>query len=206
MIWTKRSEKQTRNKRACDQCAKSKLKCDFQVPCERCRNRSIVCEISREGHHDPYSSFSIAPMRNIESYAEREAQKGPVEPQNRQQPGLIEFPISPAASNDQHPRRSKSPMSPVDSNERSVQAGDSNPQILPQSAIQVCSADTFSESTCISPQNDRIVQNTLNVGLETMDIDYHNDSEDFERILAEMTDQYEPFVVPHMPFLPAQGN
>ena len=129
-----------------------------------------------------------------------------VEPQNSRQPGLIEFPISPAASNDQHPRRSKSPMSPADSNNISVQPGESNPQFPIQSAIQLRSAHNFSESTSISPQNDQTVQNSLNVGLETMDIDYHNESEDFERILAEMTDQYEPFVVPHMPFLPAQGN
>ena len=42
-----------------------------------------------------------------------------------------------------------------------------------------------------------------------MEIDYHNDSEDFddfECILADMTDQSESFLVPHMPFLPVQGS
>ena len=34
-------------KRACDRCAKLKIKCDFQKPCENCTNGSLSCEYTR---------------------------------------------------------------------------------------------------------------------------------------------------------------
>ena len=53
------SEKQSRTKRACNQCAKTKMRCDSQDPCSNCSQKYMRCEYSREGYSDPYSAFQI---------------------------------------------------------------------------------------------------------------------------------------------------
>ena len=52
--------KQTRSKKACNRCAKSKLKCDSKQPCSNCRSKSHSCQYTREGYEDPYNSYRIA--------------------------------------------------------------------------------------------------------------------------------------------------
>ena len=54
-----RSKSQTKTKRACDECAKTKAKCDGKRPCDRCRRKAIKCEKTRNGYEDPYSIYSI---------------------------------------------------------------------------------------------------------------------------------------------------
>ena len=54
-----RSKSQTKTKRACDVCAKSKAKCDGQEPCDRCRRKAIKCGKTRNGYEDPYGIYSI---------------------------------------------------------------------------------------------------------------------------------------------------
>ena len=46
--------KQTRTRRACDQCAQSKSKCDFREPCGRCNARSLTCSQARKRHGRVY--------------------------------------------------------------------------------------------------------------------------------------------------------
>lgn len=60
--------KQTRAKRACDRCAKLKLKCTFQEPCDRCRRKSLTCEYTRAGYLDPYDEYRIgqSPSPSVE--------------------------------------------------------------------------------------------------------------------------------------------
>ncbi|KAL2785024.1 hypothetical protein BJX66DRAFT_70268 [Aspergillus keveii] len=53
-------QKQTRSKSACDLCARSKLKCDSQTPCNNCSRRSVPCKYTREGYSDPYRAFHVA--------------------------------------------------------------------------------------------------------------------------------------------------
>ena len=48
-----------KTKRACDECAKAKAKCNYRVPCERCHRKSITCEKTRKGYEDPYAIYSI---------------------------------------------------------------------------------------------------------------------------------------------------
>ena len=50
---------QTRTKRACDRCAKSKLRCNYQRPCGRCTTKKLVCEFTRPGYEDPYKKYGI---------------------------------------------------------------------------------------------------------------------------------------------------
>ena len=52
-------KKQTRVKRACDSCAKQKLKCTFQVPCDHCTRKQLLCTHTRAGYVDPYEGFRI---------------------------------------------------------------------------------------------------------------------------------------------------
>lgn len=47
----KESGKQMRTRRACDQCAQSKAKCDSKEPCGRCRSRSFACSHTRKAPH-----------------------------------------------------------------------------------------------------------------------------------------------------------
>jgi hypothetical protein len=54
-----RSKSQTKTKRACDECAKTKAKCDGKTPCGRCRRKAIKCEKTRNGYEDPYSMYTI---------------------------------------------------------------------------------------------------------------------------------------------------
>ena len=49
----------TKTKRACDECAKTKAKCDHQKPCARCMRKSLKCEKTRNGYEDPYSMYRI---------------------------------------------------------------------------------------------------------------------------------------------------
>ena len=53
------SKSQTKTKRACDECAKAKAKCDGQKPCYRCRRKAVKCEKTRNGYEDPYGIYSI---------------------------------------------------------------------------------------------------------------------------------------------------
>jgi hypothetical protein len=53
------SRKQTREKRACDNCANLKLKCTFQVPCDHCSRKSLTCLYTRNGYLDPYERFRV---------------------------------------------------------------------------------------------------------------------------------------------------
>lgn len=52
-------KKQTRVKRACDSCAKQKLKCTFQVPCDHCHRKQLPCTYTRGGYVDPYEDFRV---------------------------------------------------------------------------------------------------------------------------------------------------
>lgn len=49
IVRSKETGKQFRTRRACDQCAQSKAKCDTKEPCGRCRSRSIACSHTRRG-------------------------------------------------------------------------------------------------------------------------------------------------------------
>ena len=49
----------TKTKRACDECAKTKAKCDHQKPCTRCVRKSLTCEKTRNGYEDPYGMYRI---------------------------------------------------------------------------------------------------------------------------------------------------
>ena len=49
-----------KTKRACDECAKAKAKCNYRIPCDRCHRKSIKCKKTRKGYEDPYSIYSIA--------------------------------------------------------------------------------------------------------------------------------------------------
>ncbi|KAK9364431.1 hypothetical protein V1509DRAFT_643697 [Lipomyces kononenkoae] len=53
------SRRPSRSKTACNQCAASRLKCDSQNPCARCKKRSLRCEYTRIGYSDPYEVFRI---------------------------------------------------------------------------------------------------------------------------------------------------
>lgn len=53
------SEKQSRTKKACNICAKSKIKCDSGNPCQRCKQKSLRCEYTRKGYSDPYEAFQV---------------------------------------------------------------------------------------------------------------------------------------------------
>ena len=52
-------KQRSRTKKACDQCAKSKSKCDSQDPCSRCSRQQILCQYTRDGPLDLYSSYRI---------------------------------------------------------------------------------------------------------------------------------------------------
>ena len=54
-----RSKLQTKTKRACDDCAKAKTKCDGKEPCDRCRRKGIQCQKTRNGYEDPYTIYAI---------------------------------------------------------------------------------------------------------------------------------------------------
>ena len=47
--------KQMRTRRACDQCAQSRAKCDSKDPCGRCRSRSFACSHTRKRRIDLYA-------------------------------------------------------------------------------------------------------------------------------------------------------
>ena len=51
IVRSKETGKQFRTRRACDQCAQSKAKCDAKEPCGRCRSRSTACSHTRRGPH-----------------------------------------------------------------------------------------------------------------------------------------------------------
>lgn len=53
------SRSRTKTKRACDECARAKAKCDYQVPCNRCKRKSVKCEKTRKGYEDPYAMYSV---------------------------------------------------------------------------------------------------------------------------------------------------
>lgn len=53
-----KSRCRTKTKRACDECAKAKTKCNYQMPCDRCHRKSIKCEKTRKGYQDPYAIYS----------------------------------------------------------------------------------------------------------------------------------------------------
>lgn len=65
----------TKNKRACDECAISKSKCDHQKPCDRCRRKSLKCEKTRNGYQDPYGIYSIQNRISNETEVENIAPK-----------------------------------------------------------------------------------------------------------------------------------
>ncbi len=52
-----------RTKKACDECAKSKSRCDSQDPCSRCSRQHVPCKYTRDGPLDLYRSYRTA---NIE--------------------------------------------------------------------------------------------------------------------------------------------
>ena len=54
-----KSMARTKTKRACDECAKTKAKCDHQKPCDRCQRKSLKCEKTRNGYEDPYGMYWI---------------------------------------------------------------------------------------------------------------------------------------------------
>lgn len=66
----------TKKKRACDSCAKSKARCDYQIPCERCHRKSLKCEKSRKGYEDPYAMYSITTPANADIELEPLMQSG----------------------------------------------------------------------------------------------------------------------------------
>jgi hypothetical protein len=54
--------KRTRVKRACDRCARLKVKCDYESPCQRCAQKELSCTTSRdiqvgEGQREPTAAF-----------------------------------------------------------------------------------------------------------------------------------------------------
>ena len=49
-----------KTKRACDECAKAKAKCNYRIPCDRCHRKSVKCKKTRKGYEDPYAIYSIA--------------------------------------------------------------------------------------------------------------------------------------------------
>lgn len=53
------AQKQSRTKKACNRCAKSKMRCDSQQPCQRCKQKSLSCEYTRTGYSDPYGLFQL---------------------------------------------------------------------------------------------------------------------------------------------------
>lgn len=56
--------KQTREKRACDNCAEQKLKCTSDAPCDQCRKKDLQCVYTRNGYVDPYERFRVDAERN----------------------------------------------------------------------------------------------------------------------------------------------
>jgi hypothetical protein len=56
----KGSAKRPRAKTACNECAKSKLKCDSQNPCGHCMHSSLQCQYTRQGYSDPYIDFRVS--------------------------------------------------------------------------------------------------------------------------------------------------
>lgn len=70
-----RSKPRTKTKRACDECAKAKTKCDHLNPCGRCRLKSLKCEKTREGYEDLYSNYSIQSQVLIDIEAENMTQR-----------------------------------------------------------------------------------------------------------------------------------
>ena len=52
--------KQSRDKRACDNCAKRKLRCGGQGPCDKCLSRRLVCTRTRAGYKDPFEDFRVS--------------------------------------------------------------------------------------------------------------------------------------------------
>lgn len=51
--------KTTRSKKACDQCACAKAKCDSEEPCQRCCAKAVTCTYTRQGYTDPYQIYRI---------------------------------------------------------------------------------------------------------------------------------------------------
>ena len=68
-----RSKSRTKTKRACDECAKAKAKCDQPNPCDRCRRKSLNCEKTRNGYEDPYSTYSIQNLASTDIELENSA-------------------------------------------------------------------------------------------------------------------------------------
>ena len=69
----KGSAKRPRAKSACNQCAKSKLKCDSQNPCGHCKQSSLECKYTRQGYADPYMDFRVSRESGIPSPPENDA-------------------------------------------------------------------------------------------------------------------------------------
>ena len=92
-------QQRRRTKKACDQCAKSKSKCDFQDPCSRCSGQLVECQYTRDGPLDLYSPYRIM-NSGPSSPAHKCASPPPVEspiPPDGKEPDI--FPESPAAYN-----------------------------------------------------------------------------------------------------------
>ena len=66
--------------------------------------------------------------------------------------------------------------------------------------------NTTSEQTSAQSLYDQTMFNCLQTAPATFDADYPKYPEDASFLLSEMTDQYVPFVVPHMPFMIAKGK
>ena len=54
-----KSMARTKTKRACDERAKTKAKCDHQKPCDRRQRKSLESEKTRNGYEDPYGMYWI---------------------------------------------------------------------------------------------------------------------------------------------------
>ena len=72
-----KTRSRTKTKRACDECAKARAKCDYQAPCDRCKKKSLNCEKTRKGYEDPYAMYSIAtPATTPPVVVEPEVERG----------------------------------------------------------------------------------------------------------------------------------
>ena len=64
LLLKERRTRQSRTKRACELCARSKSKCDLQTPCGRCSRRSTTCFYSRERPQPMCTLYEPRPGRS----------------------------------------------------------------------------------------------------------------------------------------------
>lgn len=70
--------KTTRSKKACDQCASAKAKCDSEEPCQRCCAKAVTCAYTRQGYTDPYQIYRLD-TRNDQVSSERHTDGSPTD-------------------------------------------------------------------------------------------------------------------------------